>query len=260
MEQVFFLYIDILGFKQLIDDNERVLDLYKTIDKLNVHSDEDFHTIVFSDTILVAADKRWNSHPSRAIMWLVEFSQDLFYRLSHKDIHFRALVTKGSFSFKKYKNFEAYHGKALVDCYLKETQIKCCGTFIDNKLVRHSDIFQTSKYDRDVSFVHIMQHLDEISFSYEHYPIDGYVLKATGMEWWVAYLLRYLETVYRHSIDPNLPSDVRTKFVMTWNMISQRHEGLLRRLVEAEFKANEVITLDWTEPMARIGTERGAWG
>lgn len=260
MDEIYFLYLDILGFKELINDNAKILDLYAEIDNLNVHSDKDFHTIIFSDTILVAADSQWNQHPSQVIMWLTEFSQDLFYRLSHKDIHFRALITKGSFTYKRYNNFEAYHGKALVDCYVKESQVKCCGTFLDNNLTKYSTVFKTSKFDSDVSFVHLMQHLDDISLPYENYPIDGSYLEATGMESWVAYLIRYLEIIYNHSNNTSLPSDVRAKFIMTWNMISKRHSGLQRRLVEANFLAQKVILIDWTDAFGKIGTDEGAWG
>lgn len=256
----FFLYLDILGFKELIQDDEKITFLYQAIDKLNVHKDHDFHTIVFSDTILVAADLSWNEMPRQAIMWLIEFSQDLFYRLAHRDIHFRAIVTKGQFAFAQMENYEAYHGKALIDSYLKEGTIKCCGTFLDNRLVRHSNIFRTSKYDQDVSFVHLMQHLDDISFPYSEYPISGDPLTATGMEYWTAYLIRYLSIVYEHAQNADLNSDVRGKFLMTWEMISKRHEGLLRRLAEANFEAAMVIEMDWSEPMRRIGTKEGAWG
>lgn len=256
----FFLYIDILGFKEIVTNNQKIAEIYDAIDQLNVHEDSDFHTIVFSDTILVAADPVWNENPRQAIMWLIEFAQDLFYRLSHRDVHFRALVTKGTFEYKQRKHFESYHGKALVDCYLKESTLKCCGVFIDNRLAPFSNIFHLSEFDSAVSFVHVMQHLDQVSLPYCKYPISGEYLQDTSMEWWVAYLFRYLAIIHAHSKDSSLPSDVRSKFVMTWAMISDRHSGLLRRLEEANFAAEAVIEMDWSEPMSRIGTGEGAWG
>ena len=49
-----FLYIDILGFKNLVTSNtDKVESIFKIIDSLHVHKDIAFQTIVFSDTILV---------------------------------------------------------------------------------------------------------------------------------------------------------------------------------------------------------------
>ena len=49
-----FLYIDILGFKNLVTSNtDKVESIFKIIDSLHVHKDIAFRTIVFSDTILV---------------------------------------------------------------------------------------------------------------------------------------------------------------------------------------------------------------
>lgn len=260
MSDRLFLYIDILGFKELIESGGDVFDLFQTIDELNVHNDNDFHCIVFSDTILVYGDDRWLSAPSQAVMWLVEFAQDLFYRLIVKDIHFRAYITIGDFHHYKLNNIEAYYGQALVDCYTKEKDIQCVGVFIDNSLVKYSDIFHTNKFDDNCHFVHVMQHLDQISAPYNSYPLSGYELKATGMEWWTVYLLRYLETIYHHGQDASLSERVRQKHRNAWAMISTRHGGLLQRLVTVNFDFASVVEIDWTEPLARIGTPDGAWG
>jgi hypothetical protein len=42
-------------------------------------------------------------------------------------------------------------------------------------------------------------------------------------------------------------------------MVSIRHDGLCRRLAEAEFQFGKVIQLDWAEKMQRIGTAKGAF-
>jgi len=93
----YFLYIDILGFKELVRSGFDISELYRRIDRLNVHSDREFTCIVFSDTILVYGVEGWNKYPSHAIMWLIEFAQDLFYNLISTDVHIRAYVTKGDF-------------------------------------------------------------------------------------------------------------------------------------------------------------------
>ena len=67
MVQRLFLYIDILGFKDLVKSGSRVEELYRRIDRLNVHTDRDFTCIVFSDTILVYGHDGWLKHPGDAI-------------------------------------------------------------------------------------------------------------------------------------------------------------------------------------------------
>lgn len=260
MADRFFLYIDILGFKDLIRNNYDIMSIYKDIDELNVHTDTDFQTIVFSDTIIVYGHEVWNSNPNQAIMWLTEFSQDLFYRLISKDIQIRAYITFGDINHHKLKNLEAYYGEALVKCYERERNIKCTGIFLDASLSRYSDIFHLTQYDDMSYYVHVMQNLDEISCDYDQYPFPGEYVEDTGMEWWIAYQLRYLENTYRHAHDASYDQSVREKYAAAWKMISSRHPGLTRQLEEADFDFGKVITLDWSEPMRRIGTEDGAWG
>ena len=260
MAERFFLYIDILGFKEMIRDKSVVTDLYEIIDSLNVHRDGDFTCIVFSDTIVVYASEVWLGAPNQAIMWLIEFAQDLHYRLIVKDIHFRAYVTFGDFEHYKLKNLEAYFGEALVSCYEKEKTIKCTGVFLDATLVPYCNIFQVSPYDDECYFVHVMQHLGDISAKYEQYPISGEILEMQGMEWWVAYLLVYLKNIHSHKTDEQLHPAVRLKYETTWAMIQTRHDGLLRRLEESKFDFAKVVKMDWSEPLSRIGTDEGAWG
>ena len=77
-----FLYIDILGFKDLVKSGGDIAMLYRTIDELNVHRDRDFTCIVFSDTILVYGAENWLGVSNQGVMWLIEFAQDLFFRLT----------------------------------------------------------------------------------------------------------------------------------------------------------------------------------
>lgn len=259
MSERLFLYIDILGFKELIQSGFDVSLIYERINDLNVHSDRDFGCIVFSDTILVHADEAWLKHPSSGIMWLIEFAQDLFYRLISIDVHIRAYITKGNFEYHKLENLEAYYGEALIKCYEREKEIKCTGVFLDKDLAPYSDIFKLTKYDDKSYYVHVMQHLDDISWEYKHYPLSGEMLLATGMEWWVAYLLIYMKNTFSHANDKKLSDSVRLKHQNAWKMISAQHPGLTKRLEEADFDFGRVVDIDWSEPLRRIGTKEGAW-
>ena len=53
MQQKFLLYIDFLGFRDIVASPERIRSLYMIVDSLNAHKHHSFTTIVFSDTILV---------------------------------------------------------------------------------------------------------------------------------------------------------------------------------------------------------------
>lgn len=259
MSEKFFLYIDILGFKELVRSGFDMSEIFRRIDSLNVHRDRDFKCIVFSDTIIVYSSDAWMRYPNQALMWLIEFAQDLFYRFISLDVHIRAYVTKGEFEHQTLENVEAYYGAALIDCYEREKQIKCTGVFLDSRLAAHSDIFHLSPYDDECHYVHVMQNLRMISAPYDSYPIDGYELSATGMEYWSAYELRYLHNVWLHMTDTSLSEPVRLKYRNTWRMISSRHEGLLRNLAEKNFVWDDVIEIDWSEPFERIGTDQGAF-
>lgn len=62
MSDRFLLYIDILGFSNMVRDEPRkVVRVYEILDTLNVHNQSDFKVIVFSDTILI-----YNSQPASA--------------------------------------------------------------------------------------------------------------------------------------------------------------------------------------------------
>lgn len=108
MSERLFLYIDILGFSVLVHDEVAMEEIFSRIDKLNVHTDHDFKTIVFSDTMLVYGDGLWLEHQSQAIMWLCEFAQDLFHRFVPIDRHFRAYLTKGDFVHSDKKHIQAF--------------------------------------------------------------------------------------------------------------------------------------------------------
>jgi hypothetical protein len=193
-------------------------------------------------------------------MWLIEFAQDLFYRFVGIDRHFRAYLTIGEFSHTKKTHIDAYFGEALVECYRKEKSIKSMGVFMAKELVPYSDIFHTTPYDDDCYFVHIMQHLDEVSNEYlkdEAYPLPSVVIEDTTMEYLLAYDLTYLKNVHGHMLDEGLPEEIRLKYVNTWKCIYARHGRLLDALVAGDFDPNVVVEFDWGEAMARVGTPNG---
>jgi hypothetical protein len=263
MSEKLFLYIDILGFSELVSDRLAMSQIFDRIDDLNVHSDGEFGVIAFSDTILIYADGGWLGRKDQAIMWLVEFAQDLFYRFIGIDRHFRAYLTFGDFNHTKKSHIEAYYGEALVECYKKEKTIKAMGVFMANELVPYSDIFDTTQYDADCHFVHIMQTLDYVSgpnFEDATYPIHSAIIDGTDVHYLLAYDLAYLRNVYEHASDATLPEPVRLKYSNTWKLIHTRHGRLLDALVQGGFDPNSIVKFPWAEAMARVGTPEGTFG
>ncbi|RXF69904.1 hypothetical protein [Hansschlegelia zhihuaiae] len=255
-----FLYIDILGFKDMVVSGKDIKGLYKNIDELNVHTDRDFRCIVFSDTIIVYGSEFWLDNINSAVMWLAEFAQDLFYRIITSDIHFRAYITVGEFEHFEMKNLDAYYGEALIRCYEIEKTIKSTGVFLDAALSEHSDVFNLTKFDDNSYYMHIMQTLNSISFNYEDYPIHAEHVTGPGIEGWLVYELTYLSRVFRYSNDQSLQEQVRVKHANAWKMISYRHPGLTKKLIETDFDFSHIVPIDWTELIANMGTPEGAWG
>lgn len=264
MEERLFLYIDILGFSELVDNPDRVREVYELIDNLHVFEHAPyFKCIVFSDTILVYSDFDWRTSRDRSpsIMWMCEFAQDLFYRLIGKDIHFRAILTYGDFEHHKLGNIESFFGAALVRAYRDEKDLPCTGLFMDNRLVEYSNIFYTTPYSEKYHFVHIMQHLIRISHDIEYpgidYPIPNDLILPMGTEWLHAYDLVYLANIYRHMNDTPLHPHIRAKYLGTWQMLRAKSAALLDAYERGGLDPRAVCDLDWTEPMRRVGTEDG---
>lgn len=89
----FLLYIDILGFSEMTNNEPRkVARVYSILDELNVHRHNSFKTIVFSDTVLVYnPDLAETDDERQYLVWyLIEFVEDLHHRLTGQDIFFRA--------------------------------------------------------------------------------------------------------------------------------------------------------------------------
>ena len=95
------LYIDILGFGQLVKDNSpEIKEIFKIMDGLNVHKHFALQTIVFSDTMLVFnKNKEYPNH--YYVTFLIEYAQQLFYRLSLINVYFKGIITFGDFNFTK---------------------------------------------------------------------------------------------------------------------------------------------------------------
>jgi hypothetical protein len=237
----------------MVEDKEKIRDIYRVINSLGVFGEAPyFKCIVFSDTILVYSNvTEGKREASQLIMFMCEFAQDLFHKLISRDMHFRAILTYGDFEHDEMENIEAFYGPTLVRTYRQESQIHCMGLFIDNALIPDCDIFHTTQYSKDLSYVHLMQTLEHLSVDAYLYPLHGEYIAATNMQYFNAPWLVYLRNISKHMNDANLPASVRSKYVNTWQMIRSRHFNLLNVLERYSFDFNEVCKLDWTDAISR---------
>lgn len=245
----------------MVDDKERIKDIYAIIDDLNVFENAPyFRTIVFSDTILVYSDPNGERVDANgSVMWMCEWAQDLFARFVCKDMHFRAILTFDDFEHDQMKNIEAFYGAALVRTYRQEKEIQGMGLFIDNALVEHCDIFHVSKYSDKLSYVHLMQNLEHISLSDGSYPISPEYLVSTDMQYFNSSNLVYLRNIHRHMNDTSLSPYIRSKYLNTWHLIRMRHPELLDMLAKNGFDFNSISKLNWNEPISRAETGDIVW-
>ena len=122
----YLLYIDILGFSNLVKESpEKIAPLYHEISMMNCHSDCDFETIVFSDTILISniGMPLTESHHTGLVTFMCEFAKHLMLLLQGSGIHFRGFLTCGEFERHRLGATECFYGKALINAYKTEKEI-----------------------------------------------------------------------------------------------------------------------------------------
>lgn len=226
MTEKVFLYIDILGFSKMINNNSiKIEQVFQILDSLKVHKHFAFKTIVFSDTILVFNENEGMSD-DYYITYLCEFVLDLFYRTIYLNVFFRAIITKGEFKYQKRNNIESYYGKSLVDCYKKEKELKSIGLFIDKSFSKEVITFNTIDYDSNLDFIILNQSFDFLnSVSNGQLPIDYRHFEETDMLGRIDEdLLFFREIKY---LKENHPSEsVKLKYKTTYDLYRSRYSRL----------------------------------
>ena len=240
----YLLYIDILGFSNLVFESEkRVIELYNIIDSLNCHNHDAFKTIVFSDTMLVynidyhgiEADDRY------LVMFLIEFAQNLLYQTIGKDYYFRATLVYGEFIHSTPDKVERFYGKALIDAYNKEKQIIGTGLYIDDRCNKYNNIFKTEKYNNDLSFVYLTQSMDRILMGYlGDFPYSKFLTKDMDMFYGLKKDIKMFKTIY-YLKDNHPDPKVRAKHQSTWSFYEKRYSTILKGFVDSDFKIKKIF-------------------
>ena len=263
MDRTLFLYIDILGFSDLILNKERMKDvelLYRIIDKARIHQDSNYQAIVFSDTIIAYNKLKNLSERSKEIevMFLIELTQELFSKLIGRNIFFRAVITEGEFTHYQLNNLEAYYGPALIEAYLAEKKLSGTGLFLDQKLRGLNKVFRFKKFSDKFDYIfltHMCSGLthwlsrnvdDNEEADYSFYPMPPELLTDAALEFMAYPELIHFREVYENMNNHPEPK-VREKYLTTWNMYSLAYPGLMRSLIKHNMEPSGMADLDWTK-------------
>jgi len=237
MKKKFLLYIDILGFSQLIKSEDRTRDLYEIIDSLNVHNHDVFQTIVFSDTILVYNKKPpLDKKAAEYIVWYAtEFAEDLHFRLIGKGLYFRAMLTYGEFEHYHLKNTECFFGQALVNAYQSEKNVPVTGLLVDKESHGLLQFFKSEKFDRNWHFVYLERTFEQLlKMSYGSLPIHREIYCEGENVPYLLSALTFMQNIYTQMRQHPSPG-VRTKFLTTWDFYHRRYGSILDALVASDF-------------------------
>ena len=258
MKDCYFLYIDILGFRDMaLDKPSRVDALLEVIDKLHAHRHPNFKVIAFSDTILVYStdDPRGTDEPGGLddhrylVMYSIEFAMDLHERLVGSGIYFRAILSWDEFCYREMDHIQSYYGPALIRSYEFEKGIPCTGLFIDSSLRRHNEHYPSTRFNDQYDFVFLAHGVDlRLHFGFDiEWPLNSgtELLWDTDLAWGfesgVAYL-HDLHSLMRGTSDPR----IRTKALATWDFYASRYPKMCAILEQTEFNLHALADgVDW---------------
>lgn len=216
-----FLYIDILGFTDLVNNHsEKVTEIFSIIDRLEVHNKGNLKVIVFSDTIIVFT-MRESLKINYFVNDLVKYTQELFYKLSSIGVFFKAVLTFGEFSFSKMKNIQAYHGKALIETYFDTNSLEGFGLYVNNEIASWILGFDLIKLSEKYSYVLLCHSIINLYKETKGIlPINPELLNKPdeyGNFCTLESDLKFLETVSQ--LKNNFPSEkVRRKYEVVFNI------------------------------------------
>lgn len=265
MAETLFLYVDILGFAELVKDTGRVDELFQILDGARLHTDSNYRTIVFSDTILAYNRHTDLSSGAKAVelMYLIELTQELMQRLTGKGIFFRAVITQGNFVHAKLKHLEAYYGEALISAYRAEKGLIGTGLFLDRKLRPLQNIFKFKAFSEQYDFIYLT-HITSGLLNWRKrevdsddddndasFPLPAELLTAAGIELMIYHELVHFREVHA-TMNDNPDPGVRAKHLATWNMYVRAYPELMRALEAKKFDFRAVAELDWSEAKANF--------
>lgn len=248
MSDRFLLYIDILGFSEMVSKEPRkVVRVYEILDTLNVHSRSDFKVIVFSDTILIYNNAPESTDLDKAycIQTLVDFASDLHHRLVGQDIFFRAIIVKGDFHHYTRNHVNCFFGSALITAYHAEKGIPSLGLFISDECLKFGSRQPVAYFSQGLSFVFLCEGLQALSMlTPMEWPVNLGGSPGEDFAINIPWDVHFLKDIYTQMRDHAEPA-VRTKFLTAWDFYQRKYPGALSALVKNDFNINALGTSDW---------------
>ena len=252
MTERYLLYIDILGFEDLVrNEPARVEDLYEIIASLNVHRHWGFAIVGFSDTILIhntfpPDTQDWRHY---TVMYSCEFAQDLFHRLAARKLFFRAVLTYGSFEHYQLNHQHYYYGPALIDCYKAEKAFPITGLLIDDKCLEDNRIFSHRPFLgwHYLFFTQGLDYYEDVWQGLVPLPLDE--IEQAG---WTGALVPELETLHTSLLlsRDHPDEEVRLKHKNTIDLYRLRYPKVFAALEPRDLKI-EYVNQDFDWSVAR---------
>ena len=239
-----FLYIDILGFGELVKSKSVKIDeIFKIFDKLNVFKHDSFQVIVFSDTILVF-NKEENWSKDYFITYLIEYAQELFYKLSSINIYFKGIITFGEFNFKELKNFQSYYGETLNETYKDEAELDGFGLYINKKLDKKVIVFDKVSFNEKYDYILLCQsYINLYDQTNGNLPIGLDILTETDTFFRIEEDLRFFREI-EYLKNNHCSKRVRHKYQIVYDIYKDRTKEFFEKF-ENEGFIPSVINSDY---------------
>jgi len=253
----YFLYLDILGFTELVrqQNGATINDLYEVVASLHANDHGSFKVVVFSDTIVVYNVEGGNSRrdASYLIMYLCEFVQDLMHRLTGRGIFFRAVITHGDFTHYELNGIPCFFGNALVDAHNSEKELKGIGLFIRKDICVNCDIFKYREFNENYNFVFVTQALDEIEdWGSDGYPIPSQLIEDTDAKWFIVPELDHISNMYLGANDATYSESIKVKYQASWDMYCKQYPKLTAQLMASNHNMTSISpSVKWQEVLDR---------
>lgn len=230
-----FLYIDILGFESLVKSKSKKVDeIFKIFDGLNVFKHNSLQVVVFSDTILVF-NKEDNWSKDYFITYLIEYAQELFYKLSWINVYFKGVITFGEFNYNLHENFQAYYGETLIETYKDEANLDGFGLYINKELNEEVIIFDTVPFNEKYDFVMLCQsYINLYDTTNGSLPVKIDMFTETDTYFRIDEDLRFFREI--EFIKNNYPSEkIRNKYKIVYDIYKNRTKEFFEKFEKEGF-------------------------
>lgn len=245
MDKKFLLYIDILGFSDLVKNDPKLIEeIFIYLDKLNfLQRHSSMKSIIFSDTILffnktdIPLD-----HPYLIplIGDMIELCQILMYYFIPKNIFFKAVISYDKFKYEKLNNYEYYFGTALINSYNNEKLMPLVGVIIDKDISAYNHYFKSVYLNDKFKYILLTNSItrsihdlgDEKMLTIE---------QGTSQAGYINREILYFRNIY-NLMNSSSEVDIRSKHSFTWNLYKSYYKNIMDDFVRFNFNLELIYT------------------